>query len=54
MPLVITEEQLEEGLDVLEGAIVEAAQSLQPAPVETRTPGAIAPRPGSEGITGVV
>ncbi len=54
MPLVITEEQLEEGLDVLEGAIVEAAQSLQPAPVETRTPAPITPRPGGEGITGVV
>ncbi|HXH28282.1 MAG TPA: 4-aminobutyrate--2-oxoglutarate transaminase, partial [Candidatus Polarisedimenticolia bacterium] len=36
MPLVMTDEQLAEGLDVLEGAILEAAQSLQPAPVETQ------------------
>jgi len=34
MPLVITEEQLEEGLEVLEGAILEAAQAMPPAPVE--------------------
>ena len=34
MPLVITEEQLEEGLDVLEGAILEAAQAMPPSPVE--------------------
>ena len=54
MPLVITEEQLEEGLDVLEGAIMEAAQSLQPAPVETKTPARVAPRPGGEGVTGLV
>jgi len=54
MPLVITEEQLEEGLDVLEGAIVEAAQSLQPAPIETRAPAPIGPRQGGEGVTGVV
>src|SRR2546425_13366354 len=45
MPLVITEDQLEEGLDVLEGAILESAQALQPAPVETRPPSPIAPRP---------
>jgi 4-aminobutyrate aminotransferase/(S)-3-amino-2-methylpropionate transaminase len=31
MPLVITEEQLEEGLDILEGAVLEAAQAMQPA-----------------------
>ncbi|HKB06909.1 MAG TPA: 4-aminobutyrate--2-oxoglutarate transaminase [Candidatus Polarisedimenticolia bacterium] len=54
MPLVITEEQLEEGLDVLEGAIMEAAQSLQPAPVETKAPSRVAPRPGGEGVTGLV
>jgi len=54
MPLVITEEQLEEGLDVLDAAILEAAQALQPAPVETRAPAPIVPRPGGEGITGIV
>ncbi|MGH9749639.1 MAG: 4-aminobutyrate--2-oxoglutarate transaminase [Candidatus Polarisedimenticolia bacterium] len=42
-PLVITEEQLEEGLEVLEGAILEASQALQPAPVETRPSAPIAP-----------
>ncbi len=52
MPLVITDDQLEEGLEVLEGAIMEAAQAMQPAPVESRTPAPIAPRPGGEGITG--
>lgn len=31
MPLVITDDQLEEGLAVLEGAILEAAQDLRPA-----------------------
>jgi 4-aminobutyrate aminotransferase/(S)-3-amino-2-methylpropionate transaminase len=31
MPLVITEEQLDEGLDILEGAILDAAQELMPA-----------------------
>ena len=31
MPLVITEEQLEEGLDILEGAILDAAHELMPA-----------------------
>ncbi len=35
-------------------AILEASQALQPAPVETETPAPIAPRPGGEGITGVV
>ena len=54
MPLVITEDQLEEGLEVLEGAIIEAAQALQPAPVETKAPGPIVPRTGGEGITGIV
>ena len=54
MPLVITEDQLEEGLEVLEGAIVEAAQALQPAPVETKVPAPIVPRTGGEGITGIV
>jgi len=48
MPLAITEEQLEEGLDVLEGAILEAAQALQPAPIETRPPAPIAPRPSGD------
>ncbi len=51
MPLVITEDQLEEGLDVLEGAIVEATQALQPAPVESRPPSPIAPRPSGEGVS---
>ena len=51
MPLVITDDQLEEGLDVLEGAILEAAQALQPAPVENRPPAPIAPRPGGEGVS---
>jgi 4-aminobutyrate aminotransferase/(S)-3-amino-2-methylpropionate transaminase len=32
MPLVITEEQLEEGLDILAGAVLEASQGLVPAP----------------------
>ncbi|OLD67583.1 MAG: 4-aminobutyrate transaminase [Acidobacteria bacterium 13_1_40CM_2_68_10] len=54
MPLVITEDQLEEGLEVLEGAIIEAAQALQPAPVETKVPAPIVPRTGGEGITGIV
>jgi len=54
MPLAITEEQLEEGLDVLEGAILEAAQALQPAPVESKVPAPVAPRPGGTGIAGVV
>src|SRR5438445_728916 len=53
MPLVITEDQLEEGLDVLEGAILEAAQALQPAPVETQIPAPLAPRPGGPGVSGV-
>ena len=43
MPLVISEEQLIEGLDVLEGAILEVAQSLQPAPVEPQPPARISP-----------
>ena len=51
MPLVITEDQLEEGLDVLEGAILEAAQALQPAPIENRPPSPIAPRPSGEGVS---
>ena len=51
MPLVITEDQLEEGLDVLEAAILEAAQALQPAPVETRPPSPIAPRPSGDGVS---
>jgi len=38
MPLVITDEQLEEGLDVLEGAVLEAAQAHMPAPAETPLP----------------
>jgi 4-aminobutyrate aminotransferase/(S)-3-amino-2-methylpropionate transaminase len=54
MPLVITDDQLEEGLEVLEGAIMEAAQALLPAPVESKTPAPIAPLQGGEGITGVV
>ena len=37
MPLVITDEQLEEGLDVLEGAVVEASQLLHAA--QTAAPG---------------
>jgi len=51
MPLVITEDQLEEGLDVLEAAILEAAQALQPAQVETRPPSPIAPRPSGDGVS---
>ena len=43
MPLVITDDQLEEGLDVLEGAILEAARD-QP-------PGRPAGTPGIRGIT---
>ena len=31
MPLVITDEQLEEGLDVLEGAVLEASRHLRTA-----------------------
>ena len=54
MPLVITDDQLEEGLDILEGAILEVSQALQPAPVETKTPAPLAPRPGGEGVTGIV
>jgi 4-aminobutyrate aminotransferase / (S)-3-amino-2-methylpropionate transaminase / 5-aminovalerate transaminase len=54
MPLVITDEQLEEGLDVLEGAILEAAQALQPAPIESQAPAPIVPRPGGAGVAGVV
>ena len=38
MPLVITEDQIEEGLDVLEGAVLEAAQAMQPAPLEAHAP----------------
>jgi len=51
MPLVITEDQLEEGLDVLEGAIIESAQALQPAPIETRPPAPIAPRPSGDDVS---
>jgi 4-aminobutyrate aminotransferase/(S)-3-amino-2-methylpropionate transaminase len=54
MPLVITDEQLEEGLDVLESAILEAAQSLQPAPAEAGVPAPLAPRPGTPGVSEVV
>ncbi|MBI4169604.1 MAG: hypothetical protein HY510_06675, partial [Acidobacteria bacterium] len=46
MPLVITDDQLEEGLEVFEGAVLDASQALQPAPVETREPAPIAPRAG--------
>jgi 4-aminobutyrate aminotransferase/(S)-3-amino-2-methylpropionate transaminase len=53
MPLVITDDQLEEGLDVLEGAVLEAAAALQPAPVETRAPSPIAPMPGGA-VSGTV
>ncbi len=54
MPLVITEDQLEEGMEVLEGAILEAAQALQPAPVETQAPAPVVPPPGGPGVSGVV
>ena len=53
MPLVITDEQLEEGLEVFEGAVLEAAQSMQPAPVETRIPAPISPPTGGS-VSGVV
>ncbi len=53
MPLVITDEQLEEGIEVLEGAILEASQALQPAPVETQTPAPLVPRPGGAGVQGM-
>jgi 4-aminobutyrate aminotransferase/(S)-3-amino-2-methylpropionate transaminase len=53
MPLVITDEQLDEGLDVFEAAVLEAAQSVQPAPVETRIPPPISPPTGGS-ISGVV
>jgi 4-aminobutyrate aminotransferase/(S)-3-amino-2-methylpropionate transaminase len=43
MPLVITEEQLEEGLDILEGAILDASQELMPAPVPAA--GSVLPGP---------
>jgi len=39
MPLVITEEQIEEGLEVLEGAVLEAAQAALPVPVEAHAQG---------------
>ncbi|HEU4401127.1 MAG TPA: hypothetical protein VFT43_03405, partial [Candidatus Polarisedimenticolia bacterium] len=54
MPLVITDEQLEEGLEILEGAVLEAAQSLQPAPIETQMPSPIVPRSGGTGVAGTV
>ncbi|HEX9427650.1 MAG TPA: aminotransferase class III-fold pyridoxal phosphate-dependent enzyme, partial [Candidatus Polarisedimenticolia bacterium] len=54
MPLVITDEQLEEGLEILEGAVLETAQSMQPAPVETQMPSPIVPRPGGAGVAGTV
>jgi 4-aminobutyrate aminotransferase/(S)-3-amino-2-methylpropionate transaminase len=54
MPLVITDEQLEEGLEILEGAILEAAQSLQPAPVEPQPPASLAPPPAGTGVAEVV
>jgi 4-aminobutyrate aminotransferase/(S)-3-amino-2-methylpropionate transaminase len=54
MPLVISDEQLEEGLEILSGAVLEAAATLQPAPVETPAPTPIVPRPGGgPGIQGV-
>jgi len=53
MPLVITDEQLDEGLEVFEGAVLEAAQSMQPAPVETRIPAPISPPTGGS-VSGVV
>jgi 4-aminobutyrate aminotransferase/(S)-3-amino-2-methylpropionate transaminase len=46
MPLVIADDQLEEGMEVLEAAILEASAALQPAPVETRVPAPIAPPTG--------
>jgi 4-aminobutyrate aminotransferase/(S)-3-amino-2-methylpropionate transaminase len=47
MPLVITDEQLDEGLDVLEAAILEAAQPIMAAaaPVAAIPAGAPTPRP---------
>jgi 4-aminobutyrate aminotransferase / (S)-3-amino-2-methylpropionate transaminase / 5-aminovalerate transaminase len=53
MPLVISEDEVDEGLDVLEGAILDAAQTLQPAPVETRVPAPLVPRPGGAGTSGI-
>jgi 4-aminobutyrate aminotransferase/(S)-3-amino-2-methylpropionate transaminase len=53
MPLVITDDQLEEGLDILEGAILEAAQGLQPAPVEPQPPAPIVPPSAGSGASGV-
>ncbi len=52
MPLVITEEQLEEGLDVLEGAILDAAQSLQPAAAQTPVTASVMAPPGGAGPGG--
>ena len=49
MPLVITDEQLKEGLDVLEGAVLEASRALQPpSPEATRPDVAAAPRQGAQ------
>ena len=49
MPLVITEEQLQEGLSVLEEVIIAATETLKPAPVEQRLPGVDVGRPGAQG-----
>lgn len=49
MPLVITDEQLEEGLNVLEESILEASESLRPAAVGPQPPGAPPARPGAQG-----
>jgi 4-aminobutyrate aminotransferase/(S)-3-amino-2-methylpropionate transaminase len=49
MPLVITDEQLKEGLDVLEGAVLEASRALQPpAPEPTGPDVPASPRQGTQ------
>jgi 4-aminobutyrate aminotransferase/(S)-3-amino-2-methylpropionate transaminase len=49
MPLVITDEQLEEGLDVLEGAILDAAQVLQPAAAQLPVTASVMAPPAGPG-----
>jgi 4-aminobutyrate aminotransferase/(S)-3-amino-2-methylpropionate transaminase len=44
MPLVITDDQLQEGLDVLEGAVLEASRALQPPGPEPRPQAPISQR----------
>ncbi len=49
MPLVITDEQLAEGLDVLEATILEASRALQPPAKDVRAQQpSPAPRPGAQ------